>query len=158
MANEFKQHDFKKFPELTTNQMNMHYFQSPHKQIIEDFEARVIKVTDGDTIRVETNFRNFDFPVRFSNIMAPETKEKGGRESHRWLEKRLLRKRVDILIDPKRRVGKWGRLLGRVMESGFDVGEESVLNGHSKNIGDFREGEISDKIGNFMEDLNGIKL
>ena len=45
-------HDFKQFPELTNSQMVMYYFQSPHKQITEPFEAKVVKVTDGDTIRV----------------------------------------------------------------------------------------------------------
>ena len=46
-------HDFKNFPELTNRQMQVYYFESPHKQVTEDFRGRVIKVTDGDTIRVE---------------------------------------------------------------------------------------------------------
>ena len=71
-------HDFKRYPELTNNQMNFYYFDSPHQQIAEDFDAKVVKVTDGDTIRVTTDFRDFDFPIRFSNIMAAETDEKGG--------------------------------------------------------------------------------
>jgi len=49
-------HDFKKFPELTNNQMQIYYFESPHKQITEDFKARVVDVHDGDTIKVEVDF------------------------------------------------------------------------------------------------------
>ena len=59
-------HDFKLFPELTNRQMQEYYFQSPHKQITENFAAKVVKVTDGDTIRVEVDFRDFDFPIRIA--------------------------------------------------------------------------------------------
>ena len=78
-------HDFKKFPELTNNQMQIYYFESPHKQILENFEGEVVKVTDGDTIRVETDFRDFSFPIRFSNILAAELDEPGGIESQSCL-------------------------------------------------------------------------
>ena len=30
-------HDFINYPELTNNQMNFYYFESPHKQITENF-------------------------------------------------------------------------------------------------------------------------
>ena len=46
-------HDFKTFPELTNNKMEIYYFESPHRQILEDFEGEVVKVTDGDTIHVK---------------------------------------------------------------------------------------------------------
>ena len=147
-------HDFKKFPELTDNQMNFYYFDSPHKQITEDFFCRVIDVHDGDTIRVRWRERDFDFPVRFINIAAPEMEETGGKESQEWLEKRLLGKEILVVIDNKNRVEKWGRLLGRVFSGGFDVGEESIVNGKSKQFGDFAEGVIP----NFMGGLDGIKF
>ena len=57
-------HDYKKFPELTNKQINEFGFQSPHKQITEDFDATVVHVTDGDTIRLRTDFRDFTFPLR----------------------------------------------------------------------------------------------
>ena len=82
-------HDFKRFPELTNNQMQFYYFESPHKQIVEGFLAKVIKVTDGDTIRVYTDSRNFDFPVRLANIDAPELGE-GGEVSKSWLTSQIL--------------------------------------------------------------------
>ncbi len=127
-------HDFKRFPELTNSQMAFYYFDSPHKQIAEDFWARVIRVIDGDTIRVKCDFRNFDFPVRFSNIMAAEMNEENGGESKSWLESKILGEEVEIIVNPKNRVGKWGRLLGRVFHCGFDIGEESKAMGFSLNL------------------------
>jgi endonuclease YncB( thermonuclease family) len=125
------EHDFKKHPELKNSQMDYFYFMSPHKQIFEDFEAKVIKVTDGDTIRIETNFRDFNFPLRLLDIAAPELNEEGGRESQKWLEEQILNEEVNIEVDPKNRVGKWGRLLGRIIFKGSNMGEESRNRGHS---------------------------
>ena len=124
-------HDFRKFPELTNSQMDIYYFDSPHEQIFENFTAKVVKVTDGDTIRVLWDRRDFDFPVRLMDINALEMGE-GGEESQSWLERQILGKDVEILINPDRRVEKWGRLLGYVMLKGVDVGNESVREGMSK--------------------------
>jgi len=135
-------HDFKLFPELTNRQMQIYYFESPHRQITEDFRARVMKVTDGDTIRVRWEGRDFDFPIRFLNNAAPELNEKGGVESQAWLEQRILGKEVEIHINPKTRVEKWGRLLGAVYVGGSNVGEESIFLGHSVAWEDRAEGLI----------------
>lgn len=125
------EHDFQRFPELTNSQMQMFYFESPHKQILENFMARIVKVTDGDTVRVFWDERDFDFPVRFLDNAAPELKEKGGTESQSWLETKILGEEVEIQIDKTKRVEKWGRLLGRVFFQGRDIGEESIILGHS---------------------------
>ena len=124
-------HDFKRFPELTNSQMGFYYFDSPHQQIREDFWAKVVKVIDGDTIRVTCDFRNFDFPIRFSNIMAAELSEEGGRESQSWLENQILNEDVEIKVNPRNPVEKWGRLLGQVFHLGFDMGELSKQNNKS---------------------------
>ena len=63
-----REHDFKNFPELSNKQLAEFGFSSPHKQITQDFQAKVTKVHDGDTITVETNFRDFTFPVRQLHI------------------------------------------------------------------------------------------
>ena len=105
--------------------MGLYYFQSPHQQIAESFWAKVVKVTDGDTIRVSAPFRDFDFRVRFANIMAKEMNE-GGREGRDFLADLILGAEVEIVIDPQNRVEKWGRLLGKVQHLGFDVGEEMI--------------------------------
>jgi endonuclease YncB( thermonuclease family) len=124
-------HDFVRFPELTNGQMAVYYFDSPHKQILESFCCLVTKVHDGDTIRVKWSERDFDFPVRFINIAAPELKDAGGKASQSWLESQLLGKEIDIGINPGLRVEKWGRLLGYIMLDGMDMGNESNLAGHS---------------------------
>ena len=124
-------HDFKRFPELTNSQMAFYYFDSPHQQIREDFWARVVKVIDGDTIRVTCDFRDFDFPVRFSNIMAAELNEEGGKESQSWLEEQIVGEEVEIKVNKKNPVEKWGRLLGQVFHKGFDMGELSKQNNKS---------------------------
>jgi len=118
-------HDFNTFPELTNSQMQFYYFDSPHRQITEGFIARVKKVTDGDTIRVRWSERNFDFPIRFSLINAPEMNN-GGRESREWLRSKIEGKEVYIKINPRNRVGKWGRILGEVFHDGINMNQESL--------------------------------
>ncbi len=137
-------HDFKNFPELTNSQMDIYYFESPHKQIISDFMATVVKVHDGDTITVRTNFRDFDFPIRFLNTNAPELNERGGHESRDWLKNKIEGAEVEILINPRKRVGKYGRLLGRVFHRGMDINDESIRVGHSTTFENRREGLLPD--------------
>ncbi len=123
-------HDFKRFPELTNNQMQFYYWDSPHKQITEGFIADIVKVTDGDTIRVYTDFRDFDFPIRLRDIDAKELGE-GGEESKNWLISQLLGKEVYINIDRTNRVGKFGRLIGDVILGGQSISELSLMMGQS---------------------------
>ena len=109
--------------------MQFYDFDSPHKQITDNFSARVVKVTDGDTVRVKWQERNFDFPIRLSNLAAPELNEVGGKASQRWLEQEVLGKEVDIILS-KSRVEKWGRLLADIMHMGMSMSSLSVVNGH----------------------------
>lgn len=135
-------HDWKKFPELSMTQINEFGFESPHVQITEDFRAEVIKVIDGDTIRLRTEFRDFDFPLRFLNINAPEMNE-GGEVTKAWLKNRIEGKQVDININPRNRVDKFGRLLGSVFVDGLDVGDEELRGGLAEAYGS-KDGEIPD--------------
>ena len=139
-------HDFVRFPELTTSQMDLYYFESPHKQIFEDFNAKVVKVHDGDTIKVRWKERDFDFPVRFSNIASPEMNEPGGKEAQSWLEAKILNEEVTINVDRHHRVEKWGRLLGKVNFQGLDMGEEEIALGLSKPWLQRNEGRIKNPI------------
>lgn len=135
-------HDFKRFPELVGEDLDLYYFDSPHKQIFEGFEAKVVKVHDGDTVTLRWSERDFDFPLRMINIAAPELNEKGGKASQSYLETLLLGKMVDIGIDRDNRVEKWGRLLGSISIGGVDAGESSMLQGHSKSWEDRSDGII----------------
>ena len=136
-------HDFTKFPELTRNQMETLYFESPHKQIQEDFTAKVIKVIDGDTISLRWKERDFDFDLRFANINAPEMNEgSAGRDSKKWLEEQILNEEVDTIIDPLNTVEKFGRLLGEVVFGGRNMGEASLAAKQSRIFGDDTDGRI----------------
>jgi endonuclease YncB( thermonuclease family) len=139
-------HDFKKQPELLNSQMQIYYLQSPHKQITEDFSARVVEVHDGDTISLDWEQRDFVFPIRFANVAAPELNEDGGHEAQEWLENRLLGKTVDIKINPNNRVGKFGRLIGNIMQGGQDVGEEEIFHGLVTSFKAKNEGKIIDPV------------
>lgn len=135
-------HDFKNFPELANSQFDLYYWESPHKQITEDFRARVVKVHDGDTITVRTDFRDFDFPIRMLDTDAPELNEPGGHRSKSWLESLILNEDVEILINPNERVGKWGRLLGTIFHKGLNLNEESIRAGMAVPFEQRREGQI----------------
>jgi len=124
-------HDFKAWPELTNNQMDFYYFESPHKQITDDFSGRVVKVHDGDTITMRTDFRDFDFPVRLLYIGAPEIKQDGGVKSRNWLADKILNEDVEVLIKPNNRIEKWGRLLGIVLFNGMSMNQASLDAGES---------------------------
>lgn len=128
-------HNFNLFPELTNNQMQFYYLQSPHRQITESFIARVSKVIDGDTIRVKWTERDFDFPVRFININAPEMSNGGG-ESKKWLENQIADEEVYIKVNPRDRVGKWGRILGEVFHMGINMNEMSLQSGMAFKFGE----------------------
>lgn len=136
-------HDFKAFPELTDGQMQIYYFDSPHQQITEDFRAKVIKVTDGDTVTVRAPFRDFDFPIRLAYIAAPEMNE-GGADSRNWLKNQIDGAEVDIIINPNNRVGRYGRLIGIIMHFGLNINEQSLMAGQSVPFGSQDEHGIPD--------------
>jgi len=124
-------HDFKSFPELTNAQMNEFYFQSPHKQIFQDFRATITKVHDGDTVTMTWNERDFPFRMRLRDIDAPELNNQGGHEARDHLSDIIEGQEVDILIDPENRVEKFGRLLGDIMIGGVAMSEEMVRFSHA---------------------------
>ena len=128
------EHDYRAFPELTNKQIQEFGIESPHPQITEDFDATVKKVVDGDTIRITHPQRDFDFPLRFLDIDAPEMNE-GGEESKAWLKGLIEGTEVRILIDKNNRVGKYGRLLGKIMSLGMDVGSMAMALGYAVAFG-----------------------
>ena len=144
-------HDFKLHPELTNSQMNEEYFNSPHKQIMEDFDATVVKVHDGDTVTLHWKERDFDFQMRLRDIDAPELNA-GGHPAKYHLQGLVEGKEVRILIDPENRVEKWGRLLGDILMGGIEMSEEMVRGGWAWPFDQRREGELPN-----IEKIFGIK-
>ena len=135
-------HDYYKYPELTNKQIEEYGMFSPHPQITNDFNAKVEKVVDGDTIRLSCEGRNFIFPLRFLNINAPEMNE-GGEEAKTWLKNLIEGTEVMIKINRQNRVGKYGRLLGMVLSMGMDVGQMMLDTGRAVPFGR-NQGEITD--------------
>jgi len=121
-------HDYKNYPELTNKQLDEIGFTSPHTQITRDFRATVVKVHDGDTVTLKTDFRDFVFPLRLLGIDTKELSE-GGEDVAAWVKDRLEGEEVDIIIDSDNRVGKYGRLLGKVFHRGMDLGDELMMLG-----------------------------
>lgn len=135
------EHDFKNYPELSNKQMEEFEFASPHKQIKESFEGVVANVHDGDTITIRTTFRNFEFPVRLLDIDAPELSE-GGQDARDWLAGQIQGENVQIIIDPNNRVGKYGRLLGKIMHLGMDMGNAMMRMGMVVAFGMKNQGQV----------------
>ena len=135
------EHDYKNYPELTNTEIENFGFTSPHKQITEDFEAEVIKVHDGDTITLRVSFRDFDFPLRFLDIDSLELNA-GGEEAREWLKGQIEGEIVQIQIDPNNRVGKYGRLLGRVISRGLNINETELRLGYAVPFGKKLEGKV----------------
>lgn len=136
------EHDYKNYPELTNTNLQVLGLTSPHKQITEDFTAEVVKVHDGDTVTLRTDFRDFDFPLRILYINAPELSEDGGKESQAWLEGLVLHKKVQVIIDIRNRVGKYGRLLGDLMINGVLYSEIAIMLGYATPFTQRNEGKI----------------
>ena len=141
-------HDYNRYPELTNTELQVLGFTSPHHQYTEDFFATVVKVHDGDTVTLRTADRDFNFPLRLLSINAPELNEEGGHESQEYLSNMILDKRVSIILDKNQRVGKYGRLLGKVISGGMDMGEIMKINGKATPFDARKEGKIEsfDKI------------
>lgn len=135
-------HDFKRFPELTNSQIDFYYWDSPHRQIFEDFSAKCVKVSDGDTIRVSVDFRDFEFPIRLLDIDAPELGRAGSEKAKSYLEKLILGRMIEVKVNRKNRVDKFGRLLGHVEFRGIDMGDEMLRIGLVTTFDNRREGQI----------------
>ena len=101
----------------------------------ESRRARVVSVTDGDTVKVQIKQRTRN--VRLIGIDTPEVYfgvECGGKQASRSM-KRMLDPgdRVKLLRDPTQDSrDRYGRLLRYVQRSGSDVGKRQVRKGWAK--------------------------
>jgi len=134
-------HDYKNYPELTNREIDEEGFSSPHKQYTEDFRATCVKVHDGDTITLQTEDRDFTFPLRFLELDAPEMNN-GGEEARDFVKGLILYEEVEIKIDKNNRVGKYGRLLGKVVSRGLDIAQAEIRLGYAQPFGQKLEGEV----------------
>lgn len=123
------EHDWRKFPEVSIN--STLFYESPHPQIIENIFVEVVRVKDADTIEVRWNERKFLFSVRLVDIFAPEKNTWDGRRGRTWLKSKIHGQKVELIINPNNRIGKWGRLLAVVMHGGSNINEELIREGYA---------------------------
>lgn len=155
MVFPFDGHDFDAFPELSNFQLsNGGVWFSPHYQITSSFWGFVDRVVDGDTVVLSHPLRDFVFSVRLIGINAPELSEVGGDASRDYLKGLVEGHLVYVFVDPVQRVGKYGRLLGRLFVDGVDVNSHMVDSGYAR-LFDFRhDGEIP----LFEEVIKGVDI
>lgn len=87
--------------------------------------ARVVYVCDGDTLHVRS-FWHGKFKVRVAYIDAPENEQEDGDASQRWLEERVLKRRVKLVI---RDLDFYGRYVAQVFVGETDMGLELLRAG-----------------------------
>ena len=98
--------------------------------------ARVLRVVDGDTIRVRLDGR--EETVRYIGVDTPETKKPGspvecyGKKASAFTEKVLAGEDVTLELDVEER-DRYGRTLAYVRRArdGFDVNAELVRRGYA---------------------------
>ncbi len=123
------EHDWVKFPEVSITSPHLH--ESPHPQINENIIVEVVRVKDADTIEVRWSERKFLFAVRFINVYAPEKNTWEGRRGKTWLKNKIQGQEIELIVNKKNRVGKWGRLLAIVMYEGININQELIEQGHA---------------------------
>jgi endonuclease YncB( thermonuclease family) len=94
--------------------------RSAHRRdlIGRQFDARVVRVGDGDTFDVQLNGESQRLRIRLEGVDAPEQDEVFGRESTAFLRKLLVNQSVRI---NGRDMDRYGRLVARVTVQGQDA-------------------------------------
>ncbi len=110
-------------------EMNLDQRNSIIKKLPSNFEAYVTRVKDGDTFEIQ--YKEHKIPVRMKDIAAAEKHEEGGKRSQRWLKNQIEKKKVQLTINPKNPLEKWGRLLATVHHGGINIGDKSKMLGYS---------------------------
>ena len=83
---------------------------NPTQELSSNYEGKVIKVTDGDSITI-LNARNEKVRVRLTGIDAPEADQPYGQESKKNLASMVAGKEVSIETN---KTDRYGRVLGKV--------------------------------------------
>ncbi len=103
------------------------------------YDATVVSVYDGDTIRVDIdlgfNLWLHNEPIRFMGINAPELKGESrveGLKSKEWLASKLPPGTKILLRTEKDSREKYGRYLGHIYLNGVNLNEELLKEGLAK--------------------------
>ena len=91
------------------------------------FSAKVVKVSDGDTITVLTQNKE-SIKVRLYGIDAPETKQDFGKASKQYLSSLIVGKIVEVKSGGQDR---YGRVLGTIYLDNADINAKTVEEGYA---------------------------
>ncbi len=89
--------------------------------------AKVIKISDGDTITILTQQRK-QIKVRFYGIDAPELKQPYGKKSKQFLANLIAGEVVEVDENGKDR---YKRTIGTIYLNGADINAQMVENGYA---------------------------
>jgi len=93
-------------------------------------EAHVIKVIDGDSLRIE--LRGIQVDLRLLGVDAPEWNKPGGAEAKAFVEAWVAKGgTIDLEFD-RSRYGKYGRLLAWVWRDNELLQESLLRHGHAQ--------------------------
>lgn len=96
-------------------------------QAAEPFPAKVVAITDGDTIKVLTSKKEL-IKIRLSEIDTPERKQPWGSRAKQALSDLAFDKAVTVIPVVKDR---YGRLVAHIQVDGISVSHELVRNGNA---------------------------
>lgn len=105
------------------------------------FEAKVIKISDGDTITVLADNKT-QIKVRLYGIDAPEKKQAYGEKSRKFLANLIAGQIVEIKEKGK---DKYKRVLGVVYYNGQDINAKMVSGGYAWAFIRYSKDYISDE-------------
>lgn len=91
------------------------------------YPAKVIKISDGDTITILTQQRK-QIKVRFYGIDAPELKQPYGKKSKQFLANLIAGEVVEVDENGKDR---YKRTIGTIYLNGADINAQMVANGYA---------------------------
>ena len=91
-----------------------------------DLQGKVTRIADGDTFTITSNGQRYR--IRMYGIDAPESSQKYGKESTKYLSKIILNKQVGIKIMDKDR---YDRIIGKVFYNNQDINERMLESGHA---------------------------
>lgn len=91
---------------------------------LNEFDAKVVGVMDGDTI--EVLFGNQTRKVRLAQIDAPEKSQAFGQRSKQSLSDLVFGKHIRVVVET---TDRYGRLVGRLYHGSVDINAEQVSKG-----------------------------
>jgi len=98
-----------------------------------DFNAKVLRIIDGDTVHVKDNMANKIYKVRLLGIDAPEKNQNYGKQSASFLKEIIEEKYIKIISTPTKNntytVDRYNRVLGKIIFENQDINHLMIEKG-----------------------------